>query len=189
MRRALRGARRAAYLTASAARVTYARLAFPGVAITGSTLGPGCEIYAGAGAEIVLSDVVVGRGCQIIAGPGASVRIAAESIGPHSTIVARDRIEIEEGTLLAEMVVVRDADHARAGGLPLRAGLHEASPVHIGPDVWLGARSTVLRGVHIGAGATVGAGAVVTRDVPPGTTAAGVPATTLRTHPLSGESS
>lgn len=186
MRKGLRAVRRAALLTASAARVTYARLAFPDVTITGSTLGPGCEIYAGAGAEIVLSGVVVGRGCQLIAGPGASLRVAAESIGPHSTIVARDRIEIGSGTLLAEMVVVRDADHDRSDGFPLRAGLHEASPVHIGPDVWLGAHTTVLRGVHIGARATVGAGAVVTRDVAPDTTVAGVPATVLRTRPVSG---
>jgi len=150
MRRLLRGTRRAGSLEASAVRVGYARLAFPGVTITSSVLGPGCEVYAGRGARIVLHGVVVGRGCQIIAGPGAHLSIAAESIGPHSVIVAREHVEIGAGTLLAEMTVVRDADHDKSGGLSLRAGLHRTSSIHIGPDVWLGAHATVLRGVRIG---------------------------------------
>ena len=179
MRRALRRARRAGLLAASATRVAYARLAFPGVTISGSVLGPGCEIHAGPGARIDLRGVVVGRGCQLIAGPGAHLRIAAASIGPHSVVVAREHVEIGEGTLIAEMVVVRDADHDRSGGSPLLAGRHRSAPVHIGPDVWLGARATVLKGVRIGASATVAAAAVVTHDVPAGTTVAGVPATAI----------
>jgi UDP-2-acetamido-3-amino-2,3-dideoxy-glucuronate N-acetyltransferase len=47
----------------------------------------------------------------------------------------------------------------------------------------LGSGVVVLGGVRIGAGALVGAGAVVTRDVPPGTTVAGVPAR-LQTSPV-----
>jgi acetyltransferase-like isoleucine patch superfamily enzyme len=170
-------------------RVGYARLAFPGVTITDSVLGPGCEVHAGRGARITLRGVVVGRGCRIIAGPGAYLSIGAESIGPHSVIVARDRVEIGEGALLAEMTVVRDADHDTTGGLPVQAGQHRASPIHIGPGVWLGAHATVLRGVRVGPRAVIGAGAVVTRDVAPGHTVAGVPATEIRSTRTSGERS
>ncbi|MEV6875316.1 acyltransferase [Amycolatopsis sp. NPDC051128] len=184
MRRLLRGVRRAGALGASSVRVGYARFAFPGVTITGSVLGPGCEVYAGQGARIVLRGVVVGRGCVIIAGPGAHLSIEAGSIGPHSVIVARERIEIGEGALLAEMTVVRDADHDTTAGL--QTGLHVTSPVHIGSGVWLGAHATVLRGVTIGSGATVGAGAVVTRDVAPGSTVTGVPATDVHRARTSG---
>ncbi len=46
--------------------------------------------------------------------------------------------------------------------------------------VWIGTRAIILKGVRIGSGAVVGAGAVVTRDVPPMTVTAGVPARTIR---------
>lgn len=48
-------------------------------------------------------------------------------------------------------------------------------------DAWIGAHATILPGVRIGRGAVVGAGAVVTRDVPPHSIAAGVPARIIRT--------
>jgi len=53
-------------------------------------------------------------------------------------------------------------------------------PVWIGPDVMIGANSTVLPGVVVGAGATVSAMSLVNRDVPPGATVGGVPIRLLR---------
>ena len=47
-------------------------------------------------------------------------------------------------------------------------------------DVWLGAQVCVMDGVTIGQGAIIGAGAVVTKDVPPYSIAAGVPARVIR---------
>lgn len=58
----------------------------------------------------------------------------------------------------------------------------EYSPVTIGHDVWIGARAIILDGVNIGHGAVIGAGAVVTKDVPPYTIVAGVPAREVRTR-------
>jgi acetyltransferase-like isoleucine patch superfamily enzyme len=53
-------------------------------------------------------------------------------------------------------------------------------PIVIGNNVWIGAAATVLPGVTIGDGAVVAAGAVVSRDVPPNTMAAGVPARVVK---------
>jgi virginiamycin A acetyltransferase len=50
----------------------------------------------------------------------------------------------------------------------------------VGPDVWIGARATVLPGVTIGAGAVIGTEAVVGSNVPPYAIVVGNPARILR---------
>lgn len=54
--------------------------------------------------------------------------------------------------------------------------------VRIGHDVWIGEGAMVLSGVRIGTGAVVAARSVVTRDVPPYTVVAGVPAKFVRSR-------
>lgn len=49
----------------------------------------------------------------------------------------------------------------------------------IANDVWIGNGAIVINGVNVGNGAVIGAGAVVTKDVPPYTVVAGVPAKVL----------
>ena len=63
---------------------------------------------------------------------------------------------------------------------PEKRGGMIPKPVKIGNKVWLGARVTICPGVTIGEGAIVGAGAVVTKDVPPRTVVAGVPAKAIK---------
>lgn len=50
----------------------------------------------------------------------------------------------------------------------------------VGNDVWIGYETVILSGVTIGDGAIIGARAVVTKDVPPYTIVAGVPARPIR---------
>ena len=50
----------------------------------------------------------------------------------------------------------------------------------IGNDVWIGYEVLIMSGVTIGDGAIIGARAVVTKDVPPYTIVAGVPAKPIR---------
>lgn len=53
-------------------------------------------------------------------------------------------------------------------------------PTRVCRGASIGSGAVVLAGVTIGEGALVGAGAVITRDVPPNTVVAGVPARVLR---------
>ena len=54
------------------------------------------------------------------------------------------------------------------------------NPVILGDDIWIGANAVVLPGVSIGNHAVVAAGAVVTKDVPPHSLVAGVPAKIIK---------
>ena len=53
-------------------------------------------------------------------------------------------------------------------------------PVTIGNDIWIGANAVILPGVTIGEHSVVAAGAVVTKDVPPHSLVAGVPAKIIK---------
>ncbi len=53
-------------------------------------------------------------------------------------------------------------------------------PIVIEDDVWIGAGVIILPNITVGQGAVVGAGAVVTKNVPPWTVVAGVPARPIK---------
>ncbi|WP_018618969.1 sugar O-acetyltransferase [Spirosoma luteum] len=53
-------------------------------------------------------------------------------------------------------------------------------PIVIKRNAWIGAGATILPGVTIGENSVVAAGAVVSRDVPPNTVVAGVPAKVVK---------
>jgi acetyltransferase-like isoleucine patch superfamily enzyme len=96
------------------------------------------------------------------------------SRGVH--LVAFAGLRIGNGTMIGEYTSIRDANHVRLAGIPMRNSGSTGRPIVIGSEVWIGRGAAILAGVSIGDGATIGANAVVTRDVLPGVTVAGVPA-------------
>ena len=97
-------------------------------------------------------------------------------VGRGSEFDCVERIEVGAHVLIAPGTFITDHGHNIAPGMNIDAQGCSRAPVVIGNDVWLGVRSVILPGVHIGDGAVVGAGAVVTHDVPAGAIATGVPA-------------
>lgn len=110
--------------------------------------------------------------------PGATLDIADHVGASGASICAAVRVSIGDHVLLGADVVITDTDfhplHRDRRYAHVSGALH--APVIIQDDVFVGARSIVLKGVTIGAGAVIGAGSVVTRDVPAGAIAAGNPA-------------
>ena len=62
----------------------------------------------------------------------------------------------------------------------IRSAWDNKGDIVIGNDVWIGYEAVILSGVTVGDGAIIGARAVVTKDVPPYTIVAGVPARPIR---------
>jgi acetyltransferase-like isoleucine patch superfamily enzyme len=56
------------------------------------------------------------------------------------------------------------------------------TPVRIGPDCWLGVKTSVLRGTRIGRGCVLGAHAVARGDIPDYSIAVGAPARVVRSR-------
>ena len=158
----------------------------------GVRIGSGCRLFLDDAARLVLSDLCeVDDGSTIaVYGEGVVELGRGAFVGHHSTIAARASVSLGAGTYLAELVSVRDHDHSV--GLPPSSGEMTVEPVVIGPDVWIGAKATVLRGAKIGEGAVIGANAVVRGDVEPRMVYAGVPARPIgpadreRQHPEAG---
>ena len=101
--------------------------------------------------------------------------------GHHCTLAARESILIGDDCMLAEMVSIRDHDHAFGDpALPYREQGFVSAPVKIGRNVWLGGKVTVCKGVSIGDNSVVGANAVVTKDIPANCVAVGIPARVIR---------
>lgn len=103
------------------------------------------------------------------------------SRGVH--LVAMGSIKIGCGSMIGEYSSLRDANHRRQPGMPIREAGHTVAPITLGREVWVGRGVTILGGVSIGDYATIGANAVVTRDVPARAVVGGVPAKPL--HPNS----
>jgi acetyltransferase-like isoleucine patch superfamily enzyme len=90
-------------------------------------------------------------------------------------------VEVGAAALFADSVYVSDFDHKFADlTTPIKDQGIAKSRVRIEPDVWLGTKVTVSRGVLIGEGSVVGANAVVTRDLPAYCVAVGVPARVVK---------
>lgn len=101
-------------------------------------------------------------------------------IGLHNTIIGP--VTIGNHVNLAQGVTITALNH-NFEDITLRIDQQGVSTntVTISDDVWIGTNAVVLPGVTIGTHSVVAAGAVVTKDVPPYTIVAGVPAKVIKT--------
>ncbi|HLA62887.1 MAG TPA: DapH/DapD/GlmU-related protein [Rhodothermales bacterium] len=127
-------------------------------------LGLGTIVDATVGLEIG-DDVYVGKGCTLECngriGSGVLIANRVGLVGRHD----HDYRAIGRSMRNAPWIGEPDYDPA-----------YRAEQLVVEDDVWLGYGVVVLSGVTVGRGAVIAAGALVTRDVPPYSIAAGVPA-------------
>jgi acetyltransferase-like isoleucine patch superfamily enzyme len=140
------------------------------------TATPGIQIGSGS---------IVGRQ-SILSCKGGTIAIGDNvNVGVLCVLFSESDVRIGDNCIFAALcylVAGGNHDFSRIDIPIIQQPSVSRGGIRIEPDVWLGARVTVLDGVTIGRGSVVGAGAVVTRDLPPYSVAAGVPAKVLRTR-------
>ena len=103
------------------------------------------------------------------------------TIGYHSHIMVIGHLKIGKHVLIADKVYISDNMHAFEDVTkPVAAQPLLLKPVEIEDEAWIGENVCVLPGVRIGRHSVIGSNSVVTKDVPPYSVAAGVPAQVLR---------
>ena len=84
---------------------------------------------------------------------------------------------IDMNSIIGSRAKIGKSVHVGAGAVI--AGVLEPpskTPVIVEDEVLIGANAVVLEGVRIGKGSVIAAGSVVTKDVPPNSVVAGIPA-------------
>jgi acetyltransferase-like isoleucine patch superfamily enzyme len=135
-------------------------------------------ITIGAGVFVSRSTVLSCKGGSIELGDHVNLGIGC-------VILSESRVAIGDSCLFAAqcyLVAGGNHDFSRTDIPIIQQPSVSRGGITIERNVWLGARVTVLDGVTIGRDSVVGAGAVVTRDIPPFSIAAGVPARVLRSR-------
>jgi acetyltransferase-like isoleucine patch superfamily enzyme len=130
------------------------------------------------------------RGEVVVTG-SAAFRIGHHCfLGPGSRIWCSRGITIGDHVLISHLVDIHDSDsHSKdwrarrdegvalfERGTPSPGHDVRKAPIVIEDDVWIGFKSSILKGVTIGRGAVVAACSVVTKDVAPYTLVGGNPA-------------
>ncbi|WP_368791490.1 DapH/DapD/GlmU-related protein (plasmid) [Companilactobacillus farciminis] len=119
------------------------------------------------------------KGSHLTANHGGKIIIGSNNFFNYNvSITALSQIKIGNHCKLANNVVIIDHDHDYKNG----NNGYKLDNVILGNNVWVGANSTILKGVTIGDGAVVAAGSVVTKNVPKRAVVAGSPAKIIKRY-------
>jgi acetyltransferase-like isoleucine patch superfamily enzyme len=159
-------------------RLTLLRARHPTCTILTSLVAPNAElgkkVRLGRGVEVT-AQVSIGDHSYVNDG----TRIGIARIGRFCSIAYHCSIGLHEHPLDLVSTSPRLYGTENLLGQPA-AHMDLTQPTIIGHDVWIGSNAVLMQGIEIGTGAVVAAGAVVTKDVPPYSIVAGVPARVQR---------
>lgn len=103
------------------------------------------------------------------------------SLGDYCFVGAAGGVRIGRNVLVGQRVSFHSENHRfERTDVPIKEQGVTRRGIVVEDDCWLGAGSILLDGVTVGRGSVVAAGSVVTRDVPPYSVVAGVPAKVMR---------
>ncbi len=93
-----------------------------------------------------------------------------------NSIIIGKNLRTGPGVLISDNSHGNPQDNTLKSIHPDRRPFFSKGPIHIGDNVWLGEKCSIMGGVKIGDGVIIGANSVVTHDIPSYSVAVGVPA-------------
>jgi acetyltransferase-like isoleucine patch superfamily enzyme len=139
-----------------------------------------CKIFLVNSTLEIHGDVSLYPGVLIYAVDAKIIIRNGTKINGGVEIVALQKIDIGEGCLLAEGIIIRDNDgHKFASDGKINEALQNKE-IKIGNHCWIGQRAMILKGVTLAENVIVGAGAVVSGSIPPNVAIAGIPAKIIK---------
>ena len=139
-------------------------------------LGPGFSLFCPEGGTFHVGPWVEfrrGFRCEL---HGGEVRIGGGTVFTYYVLVqCSGTIDIGERCMFGQSTIVVDGNHRfKDLSKPMLAQGYDLRPIRIGDDATITTKCTII--ADVGERAFVGANSVVTKDVPPYTVVAGVPA-------------
>jgi acetyltransferase-like isoleucine patch superfamily enzyme len=156
-------------------------------------LGHGAYLDQGVYLHACSNGITIGTGTLIMHGsilhvynfrhiPHSGIQIGRNSlIGEYNVIRGQGGVNIGDRVYTSPLVQMLAVNHVfdDVHHSFIEQGI-TAQGIAVEDDVWIGGGAILTDGVRVGRGAVVAAGAVVTRDVPPHTVVAGIPAHVVR---------
>lgn len=136
------------------------------------------SIQIGEHCKIAPNTVIQGN---VEMGDDCSVQYGTVLVGYGTADNPDGKITIGNKVRIAPYVMMIAGNHAFADpNQPIHGQGFINAPITIEDDVWVAGRVNIMGGVTIGKGSVIGAGSVVTKDIPPYSIAAGVPAKVIK---------
>ena len=131
--------------------------------------------------------ISIGSRCNIASGVQLTAwkKYQEQSFTPEIVLGDNCSIGLGKNVRLGKKILITDNAHGASSIdlldiAPNFRPLYSKGPVIIEDNVWIGEKSSIMPGVHVGKGSIIAANSVVTKDVPPYCVVAGVPAKVVK---------
>lgn len=151
------------------------------------SMGHPTRIRIKTGAKLILEpNTCILLGCYLAIAPNKELKIGADSYIAHGAVINTwCGMHIGRNVMIGHETTIMDYDGHPIYDLDAPLSNQEmyggkAAPIVIEDDVWIGFRTTILKGVRVGKGSIIAANSCVTTDVPSNSIVAGNPAKVIR---------